>query len=155
MGFFSRKPTAPKIDPSHWIGRKFRSSQTIDQCLATFAQVKDECYQTTGELTDIDWTIPTNLAGFTSTQGNNVIVRPTRVVAYQLVGGDSIYLALWDGMASYGDGSGTGGPPCEMWFVPPGFDTSPIPIAGRWKMQDGSLSSIGWVESPLWGAATA
>jgi hypothetical protein len=38
-----------------------------------------------------------------------------------------------------------------MWFVPPGFDMSPIPIAGRWKMRDGSLSSIGWVEGQLWG----
>jgi hypothetical protein len=38
-----------------------------------------------------------------------------------------------------------------MWFVPPGFDASPIPIAGRWKMRDNSLSSIGTVEGQLWG----
>jgi hypothetical protein len=72
-------------------------------------------------------------------------------VANDLADGSRIYLAIWDRMVSYGDGS-TPGPPCEMWFVPPGFDTSPIPIAGVWKRRDGSLSSIGYVEAPLWGA---
>jgi hypothetical protein len=95
----------------------------------------------------------TQRAGFTSTQGNKVTVKPARVVADNLVGGGRIYLAIWNGMVSQGEGSGIGGPPCEMWFVPPGFDTSPIPIAGTWKMRDGSLSSIGWVESPLWGTS--
>jgi hypothetical protein len=33
-----------------------------------------------------------------------------------------------------------------------GFDNTPIPIAGTWKMLDGSLSSIGAVESAFWGA---
>lgn len=151
MGLFSRKPPEPKSDPSHWIGRKFRSGRTLDECLATFSKVKDECYQTTGALVDVEWTVPASLGSFTSTQGSNVTVKPARVVASDLVGGRRIYLALWDGTVSYGDHTGTGGPPCEMWFVPPGFDTSPIAIAGTWKMQDASLSSIGWVESPMWG----
>lgn len=36
--------------------------------------------------------------------------------------------------------------------MPPGFDGSPMPIAGTWKEPDGSLSSIGNVESAFWGA---
>jgi len=133
MGFFSRKPPEPKIDPSHWIGRKFRSSLTLDECLANYNMVKAECYHTAGTSTEMDWTVPTDLAGFTSTQGNNVTVKPARVVADNLVGGGRIYLAIWNGMVSQGEGSGIGGPPCEMWFVPPGFDTprSPSPAPGR------------------------
>jgi hypothetical protein len=125
----------------------------VAECLDNFSIVKEECHRTSGPLADIEWQVPTELEGYESSQGDQLVaVPPVRVVANDLADGAKIYLAIWDGMVSYGDSSGSGGPPCEMWFVPPGFDTSPIPIAGTWKMRDSSLSSIGYVESPMWGA---
>jgi hypothetical protein len=102
----------------------------------------------------VTWTVPQGTASFRSTQGGAITVPPARLVAYRTADGRRITLALWGGLVSYSDGAGTDGPPIEMWFVPSGFDQQPIAIAGRWKMQDGSLSSIGWVESPLWGASS-
>jgi hypothetical protein len=63
-----------------------------------------------------------------------------------LVQGGRIYLAPWDS-----GHSGKVGPPCEMWFVSPDYGASSFPIAGRWKMRDNSLSSVGSVEGQLWG----
>lgn len=156
MGFFSRgrsgrNDAVATSDPSVFIGRKFRSSLTVDDCLSNFAVVREQCYRTSGPVVDVEWNVPAAPEGFTSSQGAMSPVPPMRAVATELVGGGYIYLAIWNGMVSYGDGSGSSGPPCEMWFVPPGFDTSPIQIAGAWKMRDSSLSSIGYVESPLWG----
>lgn len=151
MGIFSRKQrpvagSAPaNIGLDDYIGRKFRSSLGMQECLDNFSAVKDECYRTVGPLREAEWQMPVGLPQRTS-QGSVPTVPPARVLAADLTGGGRIYLALWDHGVSYG----TQG--CEMWFVPPGFDTSPIPIAGRWKMRDGSLSSIGYVESALWGA---
>jgi hypothetical protein len=156
VGIFSRKKPGPTFATSTrgesvFIGRKFRSNLSLAECVDNFSIVKDECYRTSGPLVDVEWHAPTELGGFNSSQGGMPAVSPARVVANDLVGGARIYLAMWNGMVSYGDGSGSGGPPCELWFVPPGFDTSPIQIAGAWKMRDASLSSIGYVESPLWG----
>ncbi len=158
LKIFSRKSAAARvaanevpIDPSHWIGRKFRTSLTVQESLAAFDSIKDECYAIRGREA-VTWTVPTSALAFGSTQGKSNTVPPATVVAYALAQRGRITLALWDGMVSYGDGTGAGGPPREMWFVPSGFDQSPIPIAGLWKARDSSLSSIGWVESPLWGA---
>lgn len=151
MGIFSRKQrpvarSAPaNIGLDDYIGRKFRSSLAMQECLDNFLAVKDECYQTVDPLRELEWQMPAGLPEMTS-QGSVPDVPPARVLAVGLAGGGQICLALWDHGVSYP----TQG--CEMWFVPPGFDTSPIPIAGRWKMRDGSLSSIGYVESALWGA---
>jgi hypothetical protein len=153
VGLFSRKKKSESTSTSdlpptvgEFIGRKFRSSLSLQQCLDNFSSVKDECYVTTGPLQDVKWQMPDPGVPRTS-QGRVPTDSPIRVVAYDLTAGGRIYLALWDKAVSYGtDGA------CEMWFVPPGFDTSPIPIAGRWKMRDNSLSSIGYVESGLWGA---
>jgi hypothetical protein len=160
VGIFSRKQhlaassTSPSTAVDIFIGRKFRSSLSMQECLDAFSIVKDTCYPTDGPLRDVEWRMPADLGPFESSQGSVPGVPPSRVVTNDLVRGGGIYLALWDGMVSYGEGGGKGGPPCEMWFVPPGFDTSPISIAGTWKMRDSSLSSIGYVESPLWGAVT-
>jgi hypothetical protein len=137
-----------------FIGRKFTSSLSMKECLDAFDAAKADCYRTTGPLLEVDWRMPGDLGAFRSSQGRAPEVPPARVVACDLLDGGRIYLAVWNGMTSYGDASGSSGQPCEMWFVPPGFDTSPIPIAGRWKSRDASLSSIGYVESPLWGAVT-
>jgi hypothetical protein len=149
MGIFSRKQglaasSGPTTGSPDFIGRKFLSSLSIQECLSNFSAVKDECYSTVGPMRDIEWQMPIGLPERTS-QGLVPTAPPDKVVASDLVGGGQIYLALWDSGVSYGPGRR------EMWFVPPGFDGSPIPIAGRWKMRDGSLSSIGSVESTLWG----
>lgn len=157
MGLFSRKSKSASWhqsngDPSSvFIGRKFRSSASVQESLDAYSIVIRECYRATSPVYDVGWRTPAAASTFESSQGAPSLVPPARIVATDLADGGCIYLALWDGMVSYGGGSGQGGPPREMWFVPPGFDTSPIPIAGAWKMRDGSLSSIGWVESPLWG----
>ena len=139
------------IDPAHWIGRKFRTNLTIEDSLEAFDVAKSECYEIRSQ-EDLTWMVPDGAHAYESTQGRATTTPPSRLLSYTLARGGRITLALWDGMVSYGDGSGVGGPPREMWFVPSGFDQSPIAIAGRWKMRDSSLSSIGWVESPLWGA---
>jgi hypothetical protein len=162
MALFSRRSkgapesrSLPKPDPSHWIGRKFRTDRSTEESVEIFMSVKDECYEVDSK-EGVEWAVSTGAATFRSTQGNPTVVPPALLISYELVRGGRITLALWDGMVSYGDGTGVGGPPREMWFVPSGFDTSsPIAIAGRWKMRDPSLSSIGWVESPLWGAFQA
>jgi hypothetical protein len=159
MGIFSRKSKNSTPQGSgtgttqEFIGRKFRSSASLQECLSTYAEVSAECYRTAGPMYDVPWDMPTPPPGFQPSQGTAPEISPTRMVATDLAQGGRIYLALWDGMVSYGGTSAAGGPPCEMWFVPPGFDTSPIPIAGRWKMRDNSLSSIGSVEGQLWGVA--
>ena len=155
MGLFSRKPSSSAsttASGTNWIGRKFRSNLPIEACLVNFSLAYGQCYETVGDIRDVPWSTPEGAASFSSSQGSSTTLAPARSLAVDLRTGGAIYLALWEGMVSYGDGSGQGGPPCEMWFVPPGFDTSPIPIAGRWKMVDGSLSSIGWVDRELWGA---
>ena len=159
MGLFSRKSRAPSAatlerSVQSFIGRKFRSDCSLDECLSNFIAVSDECYPVVSGLVDVGWRVPTDLGGFISTQGSVPAVAPARVVARKLATGGHLYLALWNGMASYGNGTGDGGPPCEMWFVPPGFEVmTPIAIAGTWKRRDSSLSSIGNVESPLWGVS--
>lgn len=154
MGFgngnFSRKQRpaaslAPAKGLDDYIGRKFRSSLSTQACLDNFAAVIKECYSTVGPLREAEWQMPAGLPEMTS-QGRVPTASPVQVLAGDLASGGQIYLALWDHGVSYS----TQG--CEMWFVPPGFDTSPIPIAGRWKARDSSLSSIGYVESALWGA---
>jgi hypothetical protein len=157
MGIFSRKPRSDSRQrvsansSNDFIGRKFRSQATLSECLETYAAVSAECYRTAGSMYETEWHMPIVPAAFQPSQGTPPLVPPAKVVATDLIGGGRIYLAVWDGVVSYGGGVPTGGPPCEMWFVPPGFDTSPIPIAGTWKMRDSSLSSIGWVEGPMWG----
>ena len=156
MGLFSRNKDVPTTQPlvrtaSPFIGRKFQSSLSLAECLDNFSAARDECYTTTGQPMEIEWQVPAHLGDFKSTQGSIALVAPVRVLANDLLGGGRIYLAAWNGLVSYGDGSGTGGPPCEIWFVSPGFDMSPVQIAGVWKRLDPTLSSIGWVESPLWG----
>lgn len=154
MGIFSRKGSIPRESPSanrsnDFIGRKFRSNLSIAECLENFSIVKDQCYRTTGGIYEIEWRMRLESADVESSQGGPPAIPPATFHANDLSGGGRIYLAIWDGMV-YHDHSGVGGPPREMWFVPPGFDTSPIPIAGTWKMRDGSLSSIGYVESASW-----
>lgn len=133
MGLFSRKPPEPKIDPRHWIGRKFRSSFTLDECLANYNMVKAECYHTAGTSTEMDWTVPTDLAGFTSTQGNNVTVKPARVVADNLAGGGRTDLAIWNGIVSQGEDSGSGDRRARCGSCLPGSirPRSPSPAPGR------------------------
>jgi len=155
VALFSRRrnpaiPSAP--DPSHWIGRKFRSDCSVDEALANFLLARDECYDVTKEL-PATWTVPAQAATFVSSQGSATSVPPARLYSWGTSDNRVLTLALWAGMVSHGDGREVAGPPIEMWFVPSGFDLQPIPIAGRWKMQDSSLSSIGWVESPLWGSS--
>jgi hypothetical protein len=157
VALFSRKKNASvnaasTNDSDLFIGRKFRSSLSMDECIDNFMIVKEQCYRTAGSLKEIEWHVPSDIGSFKSSQGQVPTAAPVRVVVNDLVGGGQIYLAVWNGVVSYGDGTGSGGPPCEMWFVPSGFDMAPIQIAGAWKMRDASLSSIGWVEAPLWGA---
>lgn len=157
MGIFSKKQrnepssATSNLDPGLWIGRKFTSGCSIDESMGNFSRVRDQCYKIVEEL-PVTWAVPVGAESFASTQGRATAVPPECVVSYCTGEGGSITLAMWSGVVSYGDGLGVGGPPIEMWFVPSGFDQQPIPIAGMWKMQDSSLSSIGWVESPLWGA---
>ncbi|GAB4080839.1 hypothetical protein GCM10028783_17870 [Modestobacter muralis] len=90
---------------------------------------------------DIQWRPPSNILNLESTQVSTRRVPPARFVAQELSDGGRLYLAIWDDSQSR-----------EMWFVPPEFDNSPIPIAGTWKGLDGSLASVGSVESAFWGA---
>jgi hypothetical protein len=120
----------------------------VDACLSNFSMIKDDLYPTTGSLYDIDWAPATDQGGYQSSQGGPALRAPAKFLANDLSDGRKICIALWEGM-SYKSEAGSG---CEIWFVPPGFDTSPIPIAGNWKGLDSSLSSIGFVEAPYWGA---
>ena len=155
MGLLSRfkkdtGPQVPEFDPADWIGRKFRSSLSVEVSTANFYAVIQQCYGTTGPLEPADWRRPAAAATFVSSQGRPRLVDP--VAAYRVSVGRQNYaaLALWDRIVSYSDS--TDGPPIEMWFVYSDFDQSvPTPVAGMWKMRDASLSSIGWVERPLWG----
>lgn len=154
MGIISKRarvPELPPIDPAHWIGRKFRTDRAPDESIVCFSEARDECYAVAAP-EPVGWVVPPSAATYASTQGRATTEPPTRVLSYKLVGGGRITLALWSGMVTSG-AAGSGGPPYEMWFVPSGFDQSPIPISGRWKMRDPSLASIGWVESPQWGAS--
>lgn len=155
MGLFSRRKASAKPSTSHdpnvWIGRKFRTNATIEESIMAFESAKDQCYDVSSQ-GRVRWVVPVDAASFQSTQGTASTVPPARLISYTLTDGGRITLALWEGMVSFGEGSGVGGPPREMWFVPSGFDRSPLPIAGIWTSYDSSLSSIGWVESPLWGA---
>jgi hypothetical protein len=155
MGLFGRRGSAPSPSATAGnsgatvIGRKFRSSLSVEDCLENYSAVKDECYDVQGPLVDVEWHMPANFASLESTQGIVPATPPVRVVASDLAGGGHIYLAIWASCPTYAEADSFR----ELWFVPPGFDTSPIPIAGRWKMRDSSLSSIGYVESAFWGAA--
>jgi hypothetical protein len=157
MGIFSRKskestPQRSSMGSSYkFIGRKFSSSASLQECLKTYAEVSTDCYRTAGPMYDVAWHMPTPPSSFQPSQGTPPNIPPTRAVATDLVQGGRIYLALWDGMVSRGGHSGKVGPPCEMWFVSPDYGASSFPIAGRWKMRDNSLSSIGSVEGQLWG----
>lgn len=155
MPLFSRKKSAPMSSSPEptvddYIGRKFRSSLPLSACLEHFAVVKDQCYPTVGDLQDVEWRPPALPAVKKEFSDGPAEVPPARFVANDLADGGRIYLAIWEGTVSYG-GSGQGGPPCEMWFVPPGFDNTPIPISGTWKTRDPSLSSVGLVEGVYWG----
>lgn len=155
MGLLSRikRPTdrrAPDFDPADWIGRKFRSNLSVEASVENFYAVIRECYRTTGAMEPAEWRRPATAAGFVSSQGNPRPVDPIAAYRVRVGAQHHVELAVWDGVVSYGDG--TGGPPIEMWFVYSDFDRSvPTPVAGTWKMRDASLSSIGWVERPLWG----
>ncbi len=153
MAFFSRKrsrtPSA-QSSANTIIGRKFSSALSLDECLENFSNAASQCYPVAGDLTEVDWSAPTEVAGISSSQGGPAEVPPARFVVQGLAGSGQLYLAVWDGLVGYG-GTGAGGQSREMWFVPPGFDGSPISIAGTWKGLDGSLSSIGTVESAFWG----
>ena len=156
LGVFSRKqkstqPAELAVNPAHWIGRKFRTNSTVEESLRHFALARDECYQVAHE-EDVRWIVPADASAYRSSQGIPTTIPPWRLQRQRLTDGSIITLAVWAGMVTQADGSGSGGPPIELWFVPSAFDRSPIPIAGHWKMRDPSLSSIGWVEQPLWGA---
>jgi hypothetical protein len=153
MGLFSKKSSTPSPSAvgrgSAFIGRKFTSSLSLAECITNYEAARDECYETEdGPSVDPGWDVPA-VEGLTSSQGDVVLAAPERVLMTHLRDGGHLYLSIWDGPVSYGDGTGPG---TEMWFVPPGFDTSPIAIAGTWKRRDSSLSSIGYVEASLWGA---
>jgi hypothetical protein len=137
-----------------FIGRKFSSSASLDECVGNFATAAERCYPVTGGLTEAAWNHPPNEEGAVSTQGGGAAVPPARFVALGMDGGLFLYLAVWEGLVGYG-GDGVAGGVREMWFVPPGFDGSPIQIAGVWKSLDPSLSSIGTVESTFWCRADA
>lgn len=104
-----------------------------------------------GGLVDAEWSVPSDVAGVESSQGGPALVPPARFVVQDVSVGGPLYLAIWEGDVGYGH-DGLGGEAREMWFVPPGFDNSPIPISGTWKGLDGSWSSIGNLESAFWGA---
>jgi hypothetical protein len=144
MGIFSRKRKAtssPSATSNSFIGRKFSSRLTVGECLENFAAAASQCYQVVGALVDDEWRTPSNVASVASTQVGTRRVPPAKFVAQEVSGGGRLHLAIWD------DGEKR-----EMWFVPPSFDGSPIPIAGIWKGLDGSLTSVGSVESAFWGA---
>lgn len=153
MGFLSRKKPASATSPAlanDFIGRKFSSSLTLSECLENFSNAAGQCYPTEGGLVNVAWQPPSRTDGVVSSQGGPAAVSPARFVALNLAGGDRLHLAIWEGSVGY---DGVSGSTREMWFVPPGFDNSPIPIAGTWKGLDVSLSSIvGTVESAFWGA---
>lgn len=161
MGIFSRRSKDSASQRSSmsssydFIGRKFRSSTSLQECLTTYAEVSAECYRTAGPMYDVPWHMPTPPPSFQPSQGTPPHIPPARVVATDLVQDGRIYLALWDGMVSYDGHPGKVGPPCEMWFVSPDYGALSFPIAGRWKMRDNSLSSIGSVEGQLWGIGEA
>jgi hypothetical protein len=157
MGIFSRRPKASTSQraatgsSSDFIGRKFRSSLSLQECLKNYAEVSGECYTVAGPMYDVPWHTPTPPPSFQPSQSALPAMPPTRAVATDLTQGGRIYLALWDGMVSYSSDTPKAGPPCEMWFVSPDYGALSFPIAGKWKMRDSSLSSIGSVEGKLWG----
>jgi hypothetical protein len=67
MGIFSRKQrpsarsTPANIGLDDYIGRKFRSSLGMQECLDNFSAVKDECYQTVVPLRAAEWQMPAGL----------------------------------------------------------------------------------------------
>jgi hypothetical protein len=131
----SAKGFTPPAGP--FIGRKFSSNVDLDACLVNFLEAAPQNYPVVGSLVDLQWTTPTA----------SDLRAPERFVALELSTGGQLYLALWNGWSHSSDA----GTSREMWFVPPGYDRSPIPMPGTWKMLDGSLSSTGEVEAPLWG----
>lgn len=143
-------PEARASISNTFIGRKFSSSLSVNECLENFSIAARRCYQPSSEAVAVEWSAPENVASVVSTQGGPAATPPALFVAQDLADGGRLYLAIWDGYVWNG-GDGVNGRAREMWFVPPGFDNSPIPIAGTWKNLDGSLSSIGTVESAFWG----
>jgi hypothetical protein len=161
MGLFSRKPekqfaraAAAAVADNVWIGRKFRASEPLDVCLATYEAAIGQFLPLAGVRREIDWTPPPDVPGFQSTQGGPPSGPPARVVGHDLASGGTVYLAMWAGSAAANQGS-LGSALCEqLWYVPPGFNTDEVsPIGGTWKTQLPSLGSIGWVERPYWGVA--
>src|ERR1700735_163201 len=107
MGIFSRKQrTVARLAPAKgalddYIGRKFRSSLSMQECLDNFSAVKDECYRAVGPLREVGWEMPVGLPERTS-QGSVPEVPPVRVLAIDLVDGGQSCLAVWDPVVSYG-----------------------------------------------------
>lgn len=63
---------------------------------------------------------------------------PEVLVGVRTGGTEALYLAIWaNGSLKRAQR--------EIALVPPGYDGSPIPLPGQWKMLDPSLSSIGRV----------
>lgn len=159
MAIFGRKRSSPapstntpSITPADWIGRKLRTQLSIDESLTAFETAESNIANFRGKI-EATWVVPPTAASFSSSQGATTQVVPERVVRYEFANGDTVVLALWDGMVTSGDGNLNPGPPREMWLVPSHFDTSGVlPVVGHWKSVDPSLSSIGWVERPQWGA---
>lgn len=139
MGFFRK--AKPKQTRQQFIGRKFRSGLSADECLQNYRAVRDQCYDVVDEFEPV-WSTP-DPGAYESAEVSAPEGPPVSVVASTLSTGGVLYLAVWGGTALGGD--------TQMWFVPPEFDGSPIPLAGVWKMRDSSLSSIGSVERPFWG----
>ena len=73
MGLFKRNreigDSRVAINPSDWIGRKFRTETSIDESISNFMAVAPQCYPVAGDLDEIDWTVP-KAEGFQSTESH-------------------------------------------------------------------------------------
>jgi hypothetical protein len=137
VALFSRKRrTTPAPSSSStskaFIGRKFSSDLSIDECLVNFSKAASDCYPTSSELIDVEWRAPSDVDGVPSTQGGPAPVPPARFVALDLARSGRLFLAIWDGYVGRGN-DGVSGQAREMWFVPRDSTTrrSRLPARGR------------------------
>ncbi len=141
-GLFGRKRSAPSRSATDGdsgatlIGRKFRSSLSVEDYLENYSAVKKECYDVEGPLADVEWHMPATFASLESTQGIVPATPPVRVVASDLAGGGRIYLAVWASCPTYAEADSFR----EMWFCPARVRYVANPYRG--KMEDARLITV-------------
>lgn len=114
----------PTPDGNGWYGRRFRTPASVDECHAHLKALLLESGDDP-RLFEARWTDesppPDVLFGIQQTQDG------------------ALYVAIWESRSMVAGQR-------EVAVVPTDFDhRSPFPLAGRWKMRDSDLASIGHI----------